>query len=294
MSMSRDARMRSAQSRRSVPLPRATNNILNDSPTCASQPRPNGPRTGRSALTQPEALAPPRTTSHLSERGGDRRREEASSVRIPLAHLRHERLSEHILLLVGLGTARLVEAVDDALRLAKVDRLQRVAHPVLHLLHHAAHVGHVRRHVPHRQLLLLLPRQRSGQVHLPLMDSDRVASLNPQHDGRGELVRSSLRPERPHLYHVYGVPIPGLQLLLLLRVLLDQHARREGRLVEVPKVDRGDAPLVVHLAVALEDVVRQRLHRAQLWRRQHAVRERRVILVCPRGPVRVAVAIVVA
>mmetsp|Transcript_38650 Transcript_38650/g.124019 ORF Transcript_38650/g.124019 Transcript_38650/m.124019 type:complete len:201 (+) Transcript_38650:522-1124(+) len=134
MSMSRDARMRSAQSRRSAPLPRATNNILNDSPTCASQPRPNGPRTGRSALTQPEALAPPRTTSHLSERGGDRRREEASSVRIPLAHLRHERLSEHILLLVGLGTARLVEAVDDALRLAKVDRLQRVAHPVLHLL----------------------------------------------------------------------------------------------------------------------------------------------------------------
>mmetsp|Transcript_24179 Transcript_24179/g.71692 ORF Transcript_24179/g.71692 Transcript_24179/m.71692 type:complete len:252 (+) Transcript_24179:2-757(+) len=126
--------MRSAQSRRSAPLPRATNNILNDSPTCASQPRPNGPRTGRSALTQPEALAPPRTTSHLSERGGDRRREEASSVRIPLAHLRHERLSEHILLLVGLGTARLVEAVDDALRLAKVDRLQRVAHPVLHLL----------------------------------------------------------------------------------------------------------------------------------------------------------------
>eukprot|EP00964_Phaeocystis_antarctica_P050062 scaffold29001_cov67-Phaeocystis_antarctica.AAC.3 len=48
-----------------------------------------------------------------------------------------------LLLLLGL-TGRLVQPVDHRLGLAEVDRLQGVTHLVLHLLDHAAHVGHVR------------------------------------------------------------------------------------------------------------------------------------------------------
>ena len=68
------------------------------------------------------------------------------------------------------------------------------------------------------------------------------------------------------------------------RAFLEEDARCEGIVVQIPKVDGDRSSLVVHFSVAIEDVVGHHLHAPQLRGRQHAILERRVVLVCPRRP----------
>eukprot|EP00964_Phaeocystis_antarctica_P050061 scaffold29001_cov67-Phaeocystis_antarctica.AAC.2 len=68
------------------------------------------------------------------------------------------------------------------------------------------------------------------------------------------------------------------------RAFLEKYARCEGIVVQIPKVDGDRSSLVVHFSVAIEDVVGHHLHTPQLRGGQHAILERRVVLVCPRRP----------
>ena len=104
----------------------------------------------------------------------------------------------------------------------------------------------------------LYGRERSDP---PRTGRARVVRRHAQHDGRGELVRRSLAV-RPALGHVDRVPATRVEALLLdLDLLLEEDARRKGRLraVELPAVDRRGASLVVHIEVALEEVCPARI-----------------------------------
>lgn len=136
-----------------------------------------------------------------------------------------------------------------------------------------------------------LPRDAPGQFQLA-----GVRGRYAQHDRRGELVAAGLaRTACRDLEDVHGVPAPlaCARAPERRRVLAEAHARGEiGRpSVEVPKIRRRDAAVVVLLAVHVEGGVGELLelpHARGGQRARLAVRERRDELVCPRGPGRAA------
>lgn len=66
----------------------------------------------------------------------------------------------------------------------------------------------------------------------------------------------------------------------------EEDARRERLVVEVPKVDRGSTTGVVHLTIAVEDIVGENLHCAEILRGLDTVIQWRVVCIGPRRPVR--------
>ncbi|CAN8016896.1 unnamed protein product [Ixodes persulcatus] len=208
-----------------------------------------------------------------------------------------EVVPQRVLLLAVLQRLDRAQPVDDVLRLAEVDLVQRGADLVLHALFRAPHcgplahldhladVGDVRHGLADGAVLLHLPGEAAPQVHGPRAG---LLGLEPQHGRGGQLVvrtpplGETGRPAHLHFHDVDGVPaahdLPGA-----VPALLDEHDARKA-VVQVPQVDRGHSTLEVHLPVLVEGLVGIHLQLAQTLRRERPVLQRRVVAVTPGGP----------
>jgi hypothetical protein len=153
------------------------------------------------------------------------------------------------------------------LRLAKVHLLQQIAHPRLHILHHASNICDMAllclrlSHAMNRQILLLLPRQVARKLQ-----SAHAFALHSQvqnHRRRQLVVRATLARRLRHFQHVDRVPAAFARRAagVAARVLFEQHHAGEA-FVELPEVRAADAAFVVEFAVDVDGGIEAFFHAA--------------------------------
>jgi hypothetical protein len=153
------------------------------------------------------------------------------------------------------------------LRLAKVHLLQQIAHPRLHILHHASNIRDMAllclrlSHAMNRQILLLLPRQVARKLQ-----SAHAFTLHSQvqnHRRRQLVVRATLARRLRHFQHVDRVPAAFARRAagVAARVLFEQHHAGEA-FVELPEVRAADAAFVVEFAVDVDGGIEAFFHAA--------------------------------